>query len=74
MSRSGKERWGEQETAALENVRYLAADCLKPLTFQEELADVDAVVHCVGALFESKEMTYDAMNRDSCINMANELN
>ena len=74
MSRSGKVRTGEQATAALENVRYLAADCLKPDSFQEELEDVDAVVHCVGALFEIKGMTYDAMNRDSCINMAFELN
>ena len=74
MSRSGKERKGETTTGSLQNVTYLSADCLKPATFQEHLSDVDAIVHCVGALFEINGMTYDGMNRDSCINMAFELN
>ena len=52
----------------------MAGDCLKPSTFQQALADVDAVVHCVGLLFETKGLTYTAVNRDSCINMAYELN
>ena len=74
MSRSGKARSGEQATANFENVSYLAGDCLKPSTFENALADADAVVHCVGALFESRALTYEAMNRDTCINMAFELN
>ena len=75
MSRSGTARSGEQTTAAnYENVSYLAGDCLKPSTFENALADVDAVVHCVGALFESRALTYEAMNRDTCMNMAYELN
>ena len=52
----------------------MAGDCLKPSTFENVLADVDAVVHCVGALFESKDLTYEKMNGDTCKNMAYELN
>ena len=74
MSRSGAVRKGESKTGQLENVSYIAGDCLKPSTFQNALADVDSVVHCVGALFEMRGMTFDGMNRDTCINMAFELN
>jgi len=70
MSRRGTPRKGEPKTATLKNVSYLEGDCLKPASFENELADVDAVVHTVGALFEINGMTYDAHNRDSCINMA----
>ena len=74
MSRSGKARSGETVTGSLDNVTYLAADCLKPSSFEGALADVDAVVHCVGNLFEINGMTYEGMNRDTCMNMAYELN
>ena len=74
MSRSGAARKGETTTGSLENVTYLAADCLKPSTFENALADVDSVVHCVGTLFEIKGMTHERMNRDTCVNMAYELN
>ena len=74
MSRRGIERKGEKETASLDNVSYIAGDCLKPSSFENTLADVDAVVHCVGALFESGDLTYEAMNRDTCNNVAEELN
>lgn len=74
MSRSGVARKGEQTTNSLENVSYLAADCLKPSSFENAIADVDSVVHCVGALFESGSLTYEVMNRDTCVNIASELN
>ena len=73
MSRSGGVRKGETRTGSLNNVSFIAGDCLKPNSFKDELKDVDAIVHTVGALFESGGMTYDAHNRDSCINMAYEL-
>ena len=38
------------------------------------MTDVDAVVHCVGALFEFRGQTFTTANRDTCINMAYELN
>ena len=55
MSRSGKVRKGEHETHQLSNVRYVAGDVTKPETFENLLADVDAVVHAVGGLFPSKK-------------------
>ena len=70
MSRRGTVRAGETQTGELENVSFLAADCTKPETFENALADVDAVVHCVGILFVKAGQTHDLMNRDSCINMA----
>ena len=56
----------------MKNVSYIAGDCLKPETFEKELEDVDAVIHSVGALFDSKtyEKSFRALNRDSAINMA----
>ena len=53
---------------------YISGDCLKPSSFQSALADVDSVVHCVGALFEMRGLSFEMMNRDTCINMAYELN
>ena len=40
------------------------------------LQDVDGVIHCVGTLIEKKnnpKLTYNAMNRDTAINVAAEL-
>ena len=75
MSRSGKERGGEKETASLENVSYLSANCLKVESFENELADADAVVHAVGSLFENSdsEKSLQALNRDTCINTSSIL-
>ena len=76
MSRSGKVRNGEKFTGALKNVSYISADCLKLSTFEKELEEVDAVVHTVGTLFESRSdpnLSYNAMNRDSAVNMAKVL-
>ena len=50
-----------------DTVKFFAGDCTKPETFKDELTDVDAVIHCVGSLFPQ---SYEALNRDSCINMA----
>lgn len=74
MSRSGLAR--EPETAKLSNVEYVKGDCLEPESFREHLTDVDGVIHCVGTLIEKKnnpKLTYNAMNRDSTINVAAEL-
>merc|ERR1712113_837640 len=75
MSRSGKVRKGENETDKLENVSYKSGNCLKVDTFENELTDADAVVHAVGSLFESSdsERSLQALNRDTCINMARVL-
>lgn len=76
MSRRGTARKGETETGELENVSYLSGNCLHTSSFENELADTDAVIHAVGTLFQSSkpELTYKAMNTDSCINMATILN
>jgi hypothetical protein len=40
------------------------------------LNGVNGIIHCVGTLIEKKgkpELSYESMNRDSCINMAEEL-
>lgn len=74
MSRSGQPR--EEETANLQNVEYVRGDCLEPDSFREHLRDVDGVIHCVGTLIEKRnnpKLSYDAMNRDSAINVAAEL-
>ena len=75
MSRSGKERGGEKDTGRLENVSYISANCLKVETFENELADADAVIHAVGSLFENKdpERSLAALNRDRCINTSSTL-
>lgn len=44
-----------------------------PETFEDHLKNVDGIIHTVGALIEKKnnpDLTYKAMNRDACINMA----
>ena len=75
MSRSGKERGGEKDTGRLENVSYISANCLKIETFENELADADAVIHAVGSLFENKDpqRSLVALNRDTCINTSSIL-
>eukprot|EP00347_Sterkiella_histriomuscorum_P014571 403360372 len=74
MSRSGRAR--DEEVKALPNVSFTKGDCLDADTFREKLEDVDSVIHCVGTLIEKKNnpnLTYNAMNRDTTINMAGEL-
>ena len=74
MSRSAQPR--EEETARLPNVSYVNGDALEPESFKQYLQDVDGVVHCVGTLIEKKnnpKLTYNAMNRDTVINVAAEL-
>ena len=73
MSRSGGARKGETKTGTLSNVSFITGDCLQPSSFKDELEDVDAIVHTVGALVEMNGMSYNAHNRDSCVNMAYEL-
>ena len=72
MSRSGKVREGEKETAKLDNVKYIGGNVLKPESFENVLQDVDAVVHAVGGLFPSKKpgRSLQELNADSCINVA----
>lgn len=74
MSRSGLPREGEVQQ--LQNVSFVKGDCLDANTFRDHLEDVDSVIHCVGTLIEKKNkphLTYEAMNRDTAINMAGEL-
>ena len=55
----------------------MKGNCLNPSTFKDSLHDVDGIIHSVGAFFEDKSnpcLTYEAMNRDTAINMARELN
>ena len=50
---------------------------MKPESFKDVLKDVDSCIHTVGTLFEKKgnpDRSYAAMNRDTAINMAKELN
>lgn len=75
MSRSGVAR-----TPAImdqyPNISYAKGDCLEPDSFKDILQDVDGCVHTVGTLVENKKnpkLTYKAMNRDTAINMAREL-
>ena len=57
-------------------MKAVKGDCLVPQSYPEELKNVDCVIHCVGTLMEGKtyETSYDAMNRDSCIRVADKLN
>ena len=70
MSRRGKIREGEKHMP--DSVKFFAGDCLEPESFKDKLTDVDAVIHCVGGLFPMQKYprSYEALNRDSCINMA----
>ena len=74
MSRSALPR--EEETAKLPNVSYVQGDALNPESFKDHLENVDGVIHCVGTLIEKRnnpKLSYDAMNRDTTINVAAEL-
>jgi hypothetical protein len=74
MSRSAKPR--DKEVQELTNVSFVKGDCLDTNTFSHYLEDVDGVVHCVGTLIEktgNPKLSYEAMNRDTAINMAGEL-
>ena len=76
MSRSGKPR-NQQTASQFTNIEYFRGNCLEPETFKDALQDVDACIHTVGTLIENKkdpQLTYQAMNADSAINMARELN
>lgn len=76
MSRSGLPRDASILTQ-FKNIEYMKGNCLEPETFKHALQDVDGCIHTVGALIESKsnpQLTYKAMNRDTVINMARELN
>ena len=73
MSRRGTARNAGDEK--LDNLRYIAGNCLKPATFEKEMEDVDSVIHTVGTLFGGKgDLSYAAMNRDAAVNMAKMLN
>ena len=74
MSRSALPR--DDATAKLPNVRYIKGDALNPESFNKHLEDVDGVIHCVGTLIEKKNnpnLSYNAMNRDTAMNVAAEL-
>ena len=74
MSRSAKPRDAEVQT--LTNVSFVKGNCLIAESFREHMKGVDAVVHCVGTLVEkpsNPDLTYTAMNRDTAVNMAGEL-
>lgn len=76
MSRSGKPR-NQSAISSLKNIEYLAGNCLEPESFKDALQDVDGCIHTVGTLIENKknpQLTYQAMNADTAINMARELN
>ena len=56
---------------------YIKGNCLEPETFKDVLQDVDGCIHTVGALVENTkkpQASYQAMNRDTCVNMAKGLN
>ena len=77
MSRRGTPRSDDPVTKQLQNVSFIKGDCLKPESFKDSIQDVDAIIHTVGILFESKkdpQRTYAAVNRDAAINMAKVLN
>ena len=74
MSRTALPR--DDATAKLPNVSYIKGDALNPDSFSKQIEDVDGVIHCVGTLIEKKnnpKLTYDAMNRDTAMNVAAEL-
>ena len=57
-------------------MEYVKGDCLEPDSFKDVVQDVDAIIHTVGVLIEggNPKLTYKAMNRDTCVNMAQVLN
>ena len=75
MSRTGKPR--NQSNLDIKNIEYTPGNCLEPETYKDVLQDVDACVHTIGVLVENKknpQLTYQAMNADTVINMAKGLN
>ena len=57
------------------NVSYVAGNCLHPESFKHVLKDVNGVIHTVGALVDKKgERSYQALNCDTTVNVARELN
>ena len=59
------------------NIEYVKGNCLEPETLKDVLQDVDGVIHTVGTLIENNknpQLSYKAMNRDTAVNMAQELN
>jgi uncharacterized protein YbjT (DUF2867 family) len=75
MSRSGKARTPDI-MSQYPSVEYVKGDCLEPDSFKDVMQDVDGVIHTVGVLVEGSnpKLTYAAMNRDTCNNMARVLN
>ena len=73
MSRSAKPR--DSEVQQFSSVKFVKGDCLDADSFRDHLEGVDAIIHTVGTLIEKKQpdLTYEAMNRDTAINMAGEL-
>ena len=59
------------------NVSYIKGDCLEVDSFKDVLPGITGCIHTVGTLIEKKsdyKKSYKAMNRDTAINMARELN
>mgnify|MGYP001038917642 CR=1 FL=1 len=52
MSRRGTPRNASDPT--LPNLSYVKGNCLHEASFEEELKDVDSVIHTVGTLFGGK--------------------
>jgi nucleoside-diphosphate-sugar epimerase len=76
MSWRGILRKGDDVVSRLENVKAVKGDCLNEESYPEELGECGAVIHTVGTLIEGKnyEQSYDAMNRDSTIKLAQKFN
>ena len=76
LSRSGKPRFDPALLSHYPNLSYHKGDCLEPESFKDLLQDVDGCIHTVGTLIDSKDpkRSYDAMNRDTCVNVARALN
>lgn len=76
VSRSGLPR-KDSKTELIENVEFISGDCLQPESIKDLVSEMDGVIHTVGTLIENKRnpnLTYQAMNRDACINMAKLFN
>ena len=53
---------------------FIQGDALNPDSYKSQLQDVDAVIHTLGVLLPgSGNRSYQAMNRDAAINVANDL-
>ena len=76
MSRQGKARTPEI-MHRYHNVSYVKGNCLEPSTYKDLVQDVDGCIHTVGTLIDNKKkphLSYSAMNRDTAIFTAKELN